>query len=129
MSAADAIRAEATLPRSNGELVFEQPWQARAFSVAVAMTEAGRWEWDAFRDRLIAEIGAWERERDADADAPDDGTWSYYARWTAALEAALCEHGLIDPAELDAVQARIAHQQAHEHDDDHDHGALRDRGL
>ncbi|WP_320668736.1 nitrile hydratase accessory protein [Patulibacter defluvii] len=119
MSAADAIRDEATLPRANGELVFEQPWQARAFSVAVAMTEAGRWRWDDFRARLIDEIGAWEREAGR-ADGGPVEPWDYYARWTAALEAVLCERGLIDPAELDAAQARIAHEAAHEHDHEHD---------
>ena len=28
-------------PRANGELVFEAPWESRAFGVAVALHESG----------------------------------------------------------------------------------------
>jgi len=30
---------DASLPRDNGELVFEAPWQARALAIAVALVE------------------------------------------------------------------------------------------
>lgn len=120
MSTADAVRNEQTLPRQNGELVFAEPWEARAFAVAVALTESGRWEWDAFRARLVEEIDAWTA-RATDDPSGDDASWSYYERWAAALEAILRDQGLVEAAELDAAQARIASAQAHEHD--HDHGA------
>ncbi len=42
----------AILPRDNGELVFEAPWQARALVIAVALTEKLGLPWDAFRRRL-----------------------------------------------------------------------------
>ena len=29
-------------PRSNGELVFEAPWESRSFGMAVALSEPGR---------------------------------------------------------------------------------------
>ena len=32
-------------PRKNGELVFEAPWEARAFGLAVALSEAGQFPW------------------------------------------------------------------------------------
>jgi nitrile hydratase accessory protein len=75
------------LPRKNGELVFEAPWQSRVFGMAVAMSEQGRCEWDDFRGRLIVEIGT-KPERD------------YYANWLSALELLLLEEGAISAEEL-----------------------------
>jgi nitrile hydratase accessory protein len=77
------------LPRKNGELVFDAPWQGRAFGVVVAMNEQGAYEWEEFRRRLAAEIGrAPERE--------------YYASWIGALEGLLLEEGVLDPSELES---------------------------
>ncbi len=111
MSVADAIREEPSLPRRNGELVFEEPWQSRAFGVAVALAESGRCDWEAFRSRLIAEIGE-----------HDEGeAWDYYARWLAALERLLLEEGLVTGAELEAEERRLRDHDAHEHDHPHPH--------
>ena len=33
------------LPRSNGELIFNEPWEARAFGMAVAMESQGTYQW------------------------------------------------------------------------------------
>lgn len=124
MTLPETVRDEPSLPRRNGELVFDAPWQSRAFSVAVALTEAGRWSWDAFRDRLVGEIGDWE----AGAAGDPDAAWDYYAHWLAALERALLEEGVLAADELEVTQARLAHEALHEHDDhghadhDHDHG-------
>src|SRR5262249_36675002 len=56
-SIADALVADAdgavAPPRSNGELVFEAPWESRAFGVAVALSEARGLEWERFRQGLI----------------------------------------------------------------------------
>jgi nitrile hydratase accessory protein len=117
----DAVAQTDGLPRRNGELVFEAPWEARAFGVAVALCREHGLDWDEFRGRLIAEIGAWEAEHGAATEG-----WSYYERWLAALERLVVERGLVAPAELDTRTAEIAHAVAHEHDDhdhhhDHDH--------
>ena len=47
---------EASLPRDNGELVFDAPWQARALAIAVALTAKLGIAWDEFRLRLMDEI-------------------------------------------------------------------------
>ncbi|GEM_PF-203045 len=78
-------------PRKNGELVFEAPWQGRAFGMAVALHEQQLYGWDEFRQRLIGEI--------ARADAGADPS-SYYERWLAAFEALLIERGVVSEAEL-----------------------------
>ena len=117
MSMLDAIRSEATLPRRNGELVFEAPWESRAFSVAVALAESGRCTWEDFRTRLIAEIGAWEDEHPGRADG-----WRYYERWLAALERLVVEGRLATAEELDRRTDQVAHEAMHEHDHDHEGG-------
>ncbi|AGB24397.1 nitrile hydratase accessory protein [Mycobacterium sp. JS623] len=81
---------DASLPRDNGELVFEAPWQARALAIAVALTDKLGLPWDAFRHRLMAEI----------ARAPQR---PYYESWSAALESMVVELNLATPAALDAA--------------------------
>jgi nitrile hydratase accessory protein len=119
-SIADALAADAESaaapPRANGELVFEEPWESRAFGVAVALSERDAFEWERFRQELIAEIGAWEREH----GERDLAGWSYYERWVASLEHLLLADGLLD---ADEIAARMAEIEAHdEHEHDHEHG-------
>ncbi len=79
------------LPRDNGELVFSAPWEARAFALAVALVDRLDLPWDAFRSRLIEQIGA-EPER------------PYYESWAAALEALVLSLGL---STADALAAAV----------------------
>jgi nitrile hydratase accessory protein len=97
--AAAELSGPAALPRQNGELVFAAPWEGRVFGMAVALHDDAAFPWDAFRDRLIAEI--------ARAEAAGDES-SYYERWLAAFERLLVEQGMIDPAALDARTAELA---------------------
>lgn len=67
------------LPRRNGELVFEAPWESRAFGLAAAYVEASGVGWAAFRAHLIAAID------DLPRDTP------YYEAWVTALERLVAE--------------------------------------
>ena len=78
----------AALPRRNGELVFEAPWQGRVFGMALAVVERLGVQWTEFQRRLIAEIAA-------HPDAP------YYDAWLAALERLVVQHGLATADELE----------------------------
>ena len=60
-------------PRSNGELVFEAPWQGRAFWMCVALLQRENKTWDDFRPHLVNAIGA-------DPEAP------YYDNFAVALD-------------------------------------------
>ena len=77
----------AALPRRNGELVFEAPWQGRVFGLALGVVRYLGLPWHEFQQRLIAEIGA-------HPDAP------YYDSWLAALERLVVEHRVAARAEL-----------------------------
>lgn len=44
-------------PRRNGELVFDEPWQGRAFGLCIAFLDRKGLTWDDFRPHLVAEIG------------------------------------------------------------------------
>jgi len=82
------MEGAAALPRANGELVFDAPWQGRALGTALAAVDALALDWDTFRTRLIAAIA-------------DDPQRSYYASWVAALEALTVELGILTPSEID----------------------------
>ena len=91
--------AAAALPRANGELVFEEPWQGRAFGMVVALHRAGLYDWDDFRARLVQAIAA--------GDARDSGATPYYESWLWAFERLLVERGAIGSAELRERQAEL----------------------
>ena len=78
-----ALTGSAPLPRDNGELVFEEPWQGRALGMGVAAMERFAIPREEFRDRLIEAIAAHP------ADATETIATAYYAAWLDALEAVL----------------------------------------
>lgn len=93
------MEGDSALPRKSGELVFHDVWERRAFALAVALCEQGQYQWDEFRDHLIAEIGAADK---AQADKPDTPVTGYYEHWLASLEKVLIEKGLCAPDQLRA---------------------------
>ena len=101
--------APAAPPRANGELVFDEPWESRAFGVAVALHDAGVVDFEVFRARLIDEIEAWEAERGA-----SETGYRYYERWLAALERTLLEAGLVDTEGITAAGRALEHEWSHD---------------
>ena len=88
------LEGPAALPRRNGELVFEAPWEGRAFGMAVVLNEKGTYTWEEFRDRLVEQVGS--------------GSRRYYESWLGALESLVLARGLVAPEEL---EARVAEMQ------------------
>ena len=80
------------LPRKNGELVFDEPWQGRVFGMAVALHEGGAYDWEEFRQALIARIAAAER---------GSRPFVYYEVWLATFEDLLAGKGIVTPGELE----------------------------
>jgi nitrile hydratase accessory protein len=83
----------ASLPRRSGELVFHDPWERKVFALAVTLCEQGVFEWEEFRERLMAEIAT--AEHAAGPHARTSELSSYYESWLAALEKLLREKGII----------------------------------
>lgn len=119
MTAALDTSGPAAPPRSNGELVFTEPWESRAFGMAVALAEAGAFTWDAFRERLVARIAVWEAEHGL-----SDPGFRYYTCWLDALEDVLVGGGVLADSDVAARSADFAERPAgHDHrDGGHGHG-------
>lgn len=90
-----SLDGDAALPRKNGELVFQAPWEGRAFGLAVVLSDKGEYEWDEFRKNLVEKI----------AGGPEN---TYYERWLSALENLLLEHGVVTEEELSKRAAEYA---------------------
>jgi nitrile hydratase accessory protein len=111
------VSGPAAPPRSNGELVFAEPWESRAFGVALSLHQAGVFPWEDFQVALIAAVA--EDERTRDADTP----YSYYSCWLQALETVLSDLGLVDAEQLrERVAEQLARPAGHDHGHDHPHG-------
>ena len=97
-------------PRSNGELVFAEPWESRAFGLAVTLYEAGAFAWPQFQAALIARIAEWEKRSDQ-----KEG-WSYYQHWLGALEDVLVGQGAVSTEEVIARANTLAGRpRGHDH--------------
>ena len=88
-------------PRRNGELVFQAPWEGRAFGLAVALGDAERFPWEAFRTRLIAAIAASDRR-------PQGERRAYYESWLGALQRLLVDRGILTAAEIEDRMRQFA---------------------
>ena len=77
--------------RLDPEHVFSAPWEARAFAIALKLSESGLFTWDEFRDCLIAEVRASDRVRARDGTS-DHG--EYYEHFLRALERMLAEKNI-----------------------------------
>lgn len=102
MSAKTAEDLIAAAQRLAPEAVFTEPWEARAFAVAVALSEAGQFQWEEFQQTLIEEIGAAEQTGRTTSGGAD-----YYLHWLGALTRLLNAKGIVDGAELDARMAEV----------------------
>jgi nitrile hydratase alpha subunit/nitrile hydratase accessory protein len=123
---------------------FDAPWQARAFAVAVALTDE-QYPWETFQRRLVEEV---ERDgvRDAVGEKDTDPERAYYEQWLRALERFVVEEGLLTSEEFHRRAAEFdagdrdahefvegdphghvdGHEHAHKHGHDHHHGDQHD---
>ena len=115
------VDGPAAPPRANGELLFAEPWESRAFGMAVTLADAGAFTWDEFRERLVARIARWEAAHAVDeplpASSPD---FRYYHCWLDALESLLVAHGTLAASDVTDRTAHLADRPAgHDHDGHH----------
>ncbi len=93
MSAPD-LSAFGAIPRDAEGPVFRAPWEAQAFSMAVALHERGCFTWKEWAARLADEIAAARARGET-----DDGS-RYYDYWLAALEKIVADKRLVGAEEL-----------------------------
>ena len=102
-----AMNGPEGLPRKNGELVFEMPWESRAFGLAVSLSDAGVVEWPKFREALVTAIKESERDKDGR---------SYYQQWLSALEKVALEKGLVTEESMNGRMSWLEEESRHGHD-------------
>jgi nitrile hydratase accessory protein len=72
---------------------FNEPWELRAFALAVTACLEGHYQWSQFQRSLIESIRRWE---DGNREAP----WSYYEHWLNALETVLADVGALSDSQI-----------------------------
>lgn len=92
---AERLAALPPLPADDDGPVFEAPWQAQAFALAVKLSEEGHFTWKEWAATLADELAAAEARGE-----PDDGS-QYYHHWVAALERLVVDRRLSTSAALD----------------------------
>jgi nitrile hydratase accessory protein len=75
--------------------VFQEPWQAQAFALAIALNRRGIFSWTEWSYALGATIQS--------AGAHDEDGATYYQCWLTALERLVAEKRLV---EADAISSR-----------------------
>ena len=68
------------IPRDDEGPVFREPWEARAFAMALALHARGLFTWTEWADALAQQIKL------AQADCDADTCETYYRHWLATLE-------------------------------------------
>ena len=84
-----SLTGPAAVPRLNGEILFDAPWEARVFGAAVGLHEAGHFEWSVFHQALI--------------DAIEHGCPGvpYYESWMEALRNVMLQQNFVTNKEVD----------------------------
>ncbi len=83
-----ALAETAPLPRSNGELVFDEPWQGRALGMGVVALERAGISLVEFSGFLAAAVARHPY------DPNEPAATAYYAAWLDAIENALRAKGV-----------------------------------
>ncbi len=82
------------LPRDQDGPVFNQPWEAKAFALAVRLSEAGCFTWPEWVKIFSQEIKTAQEQGD-----PDLGD-TYYQHWLNALERICTAKGLVGSEDM-----------------------------
>jgi nitrile hydratase accessory protein len=87
------------LPRDNDGPVFNQPWEAKAFALALRLSEVGCFSWPEW-----VKIFSQEIKTAQDRGDPDLGD-TYYRHWLNALERICAAKGLVGGEDMDRRKA------------------------
>ena len=85
----------------NAEIVFNTPWEAKAFAMVVHLHQQGHFSWSEWTEVLSAEIATGSR----------DGS-EYYLLWLAAAEKLVDGKSLVAASALESRKTELAAEQA-----------------
>jgi nitrile hydratase accessory protein len=85
------------------EPVFNEPWEARAFALVVAMSQAGHFTWGQWVETLAIEIAQAQA-----IEAAGGKPTSYYEQWQSAAEKLMIDKGMTSVDQLRARRFAIA---------------------
>ena len=99
------------LPEGIGEPVFNEPWEASAFAIAVSLNQAGLFTWNEWVECLSNEI------KEAETAHHEFGEGHYYHTWFAALEKLIVAKRVLDKKSIDLKQLYLRENPVpHDHD-------------
>ena len=81
----------ASIPRDDDGPVFNEPWEAQAFAMTVALHAAGHFTWSDWAQALGSKLSTAE---------PHQSGKDYYVCWLAALEKIVTQKGITATSEL-----------------------------
>jgi len=90
----DVLGALNAIPAAERAPTFNEPWEAQAFALTLALHRRGVFTWDEWAATLGREIRAAQARGD-----PDTGS-TYYHHWLAAIERVVREKGITDERTL-----------------------------
>ncbi len=128
--------ALAGIPQNQQDPTFNEPWEAHAFAITLAMHRHGLFSWNEWAETLGGQIKLAQANGDPDLGA------TYYLHWLAAIEKLVQDKGIADQGTLALYQDawhRAAHRTPHgepivllpqdlDHDHDHDHAGASSAG-
>lgn len=79
------------------DLSFAAPWEARAFAMVVALSQAGHFSWSEWVACFCTELAEAEAERQAGG-----ASRVYYECWLEAVEHLVAARGMVDAGSLQA---------------------------
>ena len=99
-------------PRLDGKLHFSNRWERDVFGLALSLSKAGCFEWEDFRQCLIASIARWE---DAAAQCANQPRWDYYEQFLEALLDVIKQSGTLPASELERLESGLAARRTAPH--------------
>jgi nitrile hydratase accessory protein len=102
MNQASPLLARALPASVDGERVFAEPWEARAFAIVVELLRAGHFSWSEWVECFSVQVAAANA-----AEAHGQPANSYYQQWLDAAESLLAAKGLASREQLAAKRLAI----------------------
>ena len=79
----------------DGDMVFKEPWEAKAFAIVVTLSQEGRFTWSEWVECFSAHV-----ERATSAEAEGRTAQTYYEQWVDALEELLVKKGVTSAEQI-----------------------------